>query len=85
MDLQLQVPKFPRQDVSHYDKLPFQAKNNRKVLHIKCDKDDANRVQYAEEALIFQDSGVLMLISLPQVKSGASCKLLKSIPTISAL
>jgi hypothetical protein len=58
MDLRLQVPKLPGQDVSHFDKLPYQTKNNRKVLHIECDKDDAKNirrlVQYAKEALLFQ-------------------------------
>jgi hypothetical protein len=54
----LQVPKLPGQDVSHFDILPYQAKNNRKILHIECDKKDASVIeklaQYAKESLIFQ-------------------------------
>jgi hypothetical protein len=32
------IPRLPGQDVSHLGKLSWQVQNNRKVLHVKCDK-----------------------------------------------
>jgi hypothetical protein len=38
LELWLQNPKFPGQDVSHFNKLEWQVQNNRKVYHVECNK-----------------------------------------------
>ena len=51
--LRLQVPKLPGQDVSHFNKLPWIAQQNRKVYHVECNKwastDLRRLIQYAKE------------------------------------
>ena len=37
-ELCLQVPQLLGQDVSHFNKLPWMAQQNRKVYHIECDR-----------------------------------------------
>jgi hypothetical protein len=56
MDLRLQVPKLPGQDVSNFNKLSYKQQASRKVLHVECDKQHAETIktliQYVKEALI---------------------------------
>jgi hypothetical protein len=40
-----QVPHIPGQDTSGFDKMPWQMKNARKALHIKCDAEDVKHLQ----------------------------------------
>jgi len=52
-ELRLQVPKLPGQDVSHFNKLPWMAQQNRKVFHLECDRqvctDMKRLIQFAKE------------------------------------
>ena len=38
IELRLQVPKPPGQDISHYNKLEYRVLNNRRAYHVECDK-----------------------------------------------
>ncbi len=38
MELRLQVPKLPGQDVSHFNKLEYRVSNNRRAFHVEYDK-----------------------------------------------
>jgi hypothetical protein len=52
-ELRLHVPKLPVQDVSHFNKLPWIAQQNRKVYHVEGNKwastDMRGLIQYAKE------------------------------------
>ncbi len=45
LELRLQVPKLPGQDVSHFNKLEYRVSNNRRAYHVSCDKRYSNTIK----------------------------------------
>jgi hypothetical protein len=59
IELRLQVPKLPGQDVSHFNKLEYRVQNNRRAYHVECDKKFSEAIkrltQLAKEFHIVTD------------------------------
>jgi hypothetical protein len=79
IDVRSLIPRLPGQDVSHLGKLPWQVQNNRKVLHVECDKrysaDMKRLVQFSkEQGLVKRYWGCHAHISEILTKDSSYCK-----------